>query len=688
MKNRPWKAMSTLGIVASLLVATGCTQKQITSEEKQDVNYSASVTNYNFDTAGNMLAYAEFELSGEPLAEALGLDLDLLDPQKVNKPTAFDYTAGVESYEYSEEAMYELVEKSGLGLHLINGPIVDKMAKESGKQAPQALEERFYQLAESVGYDKGEIFRNMYPTFMEYSKGDPHYIQKVDTSAYAESDDKTYTPVYQVDFKTLRWDRDKMDKILMPAAYGGAFLKQALWAGDFLSGFHTVDKDEELEAEAPNQDKDANIRLGVSAADGFQGVILTEEIWNKLAYIRDGLFYDANTKQLVKGSGTQYDPANGFVYLPHAIKVTEEGQDVAKASNLEVSDSRSFLRDQWMMLWPASEFYGMTDQRQENKNVNPAFRAAFDGVPFAAAPQENTDAATNNDVIAYDAYSLNRDVLLQVFKNLQAMHFNKEVGAFINIHDGQKQGDYVDAFEAGYTLEALRIFQRAIDGLPVGYASGEDAQGLQTEEGKLALDMMKKQADFMIEKMMTKDGLIVNGFTIGKGPDEKAATLEAQLGAVRGLTATYLATKKEKYREAARTIYNAVDTKMWDKKLKVYKTEGDSMKYTPYTAASISAAFRLALLNLGNMESDKQQYSSLEKETVVSRYMDFYDRIIDGPSLKEGMQVSEFWDTGDSYKKGDKTGNTDKDNVPQVQAGHGKYGIAPILVDIEVKNKN
>lgn len=687
MYKKPWKVMSTLTVVASLLIATGCTPKQASVEEKKEETYSVPVTDYTFDTAGNMFAYAEFELSGEPLAESLGLDLDLLDPQKLNKPTEFDYIAGIESYEYSEEAMYEVVEKSGLGLHLLNGPIVEKLAKEGGKQAAELLEQRFYELADSVGYPKEEIFRNMYPTFMEYSSGDPHYVQQVDTSVYAENDDKTYVPVYQVNFKTLRWDRVKMSKALTPAAYGGTFLKQALWAGDFLGGFHTVDKDEELEAAAADQDKDANIRLGVSSADGFQGVILTEEIWNKLAYIRDGLFYDSKTKQLTSGTGSQYNPANGLVYLPHEIKVTEEGEEAAKASKLEVSDPRSLLRDQWLMLWPASEFYGMTDQRPDNKNVNPSFRAAFDGAPFAAAPQENTDASTGNDITAHDPYSVNRDVLLQVFKNVAAMHFNNEIGAFVSVHDGQKQGDYVDAFEAGYTLEALRIFQRAVDGLPVGYASGEDAQGLQTEEGKLAIDMITKQADFMIDKMITKDGLIANGFTVGKGPDEKAATLEAQLGAVRGLTAAYLVTKDDKYREAARSLYHAVDTNMWDEKLKVYKTADGKMQYTPFTAGSVSAALRVALLNLGNTEADKQQYPSLDKETVISRYVDFYNRVIDGPSLEEGMQASEFWDTGDFYKDGDKSGNIDEDTVPQVQAGHGKYGIAPVLVNVEVKNK-
>jgi hypothetical protein len=685
MMGKPWKVMTTIAVASSLLIASGCTEKKASGSEKKST-YKVPVTDYEFDTAGNMFAYAEFELSGEPLAESLGLDLDLLDPKKVNKPTKFDYTAGIESYEYSEEAMYEVVEKSGLGLHLIHGPVVEKMAKETGKEAPTFLEERFYEMADSVGYPKEEIFANMYPTFMEYASGDPHYTTKVDTSVYAENDDKTYVPVYQTDFKSLRWDREKMSKILTPSAYGATFLKQTLWAGDFLGGFHTVDTDEELDATSSTQDSDPNIRLGVSSADGMQGVILTEEIWNKLAYIRDGLFYDPNKKILTSGTGAKYNPAQGFVYLPHEIRVTEEGSSAAaKAGSMEVTDPRSMLRDQWLMLWPASEFFGMTDQRPENSNVNPAFRAAFDGKPFAKAAAENTDTASENDVQAYDPYSLNRDVLLQVFKNVEAMHFNKELGAFISENDGRKQGEYIDTFEAGYTMEALRIFQRAIDGLPVGYASGEDAKGLETPEGKLAIEMIRKQADFMLNEMKTKAGFMANGYVVGKGQDTKPVQSEAQLGAIRGLTAAFLATKDEKYRDAARELYNLVDTKMWNKEARAYETVKGKMQYTPFTAGSVSATLRLALTNLSNTENDKKKYPSLEQDVVISRFVDFYDQVIDGPSLKEGMQVSEFWDTGDFYKKGSKLGNTDKDTVPQVQAGHGKYGIAPILVNVELK---
>ncbi|AEH46728.1 hypothetical protein [Parageobacillus thermoglucosidasius] len=690
MKRKPWKVMTAAALTSSLLLASACTSSGKETETKQKqarADLQVPVTDYTFDTAGNMFAYSEFELSGEPLAEALGLDLDVLDARKIDKPTKFDYTAGIESYEYSEEAMYEVTEKSGLGLHLIHGPVVEQMAKNVHKTSGEALEGRFYELADSVGYPREEIFRNMFPTLIEYASGDPHYAQKVDTSVYAENDDGTYVPVYQVDFQSLRWDRNKMEKVLTPSAYGGVFLKQALWAGDFLGGFHTVDKDEEIEAKTPNDDKDENIALGVSSADGMQGMILTEQIWNKLNYIRDHLFYDANSQSLAKAAGSRYNPAHGFVYLPHKIQVVEDGNPLApKAKQLQVEDPRSLLQDQWLMLWPASEFYGMTDQRPENKNQNPAFLAVFDGAPYPSAPKENLDADAANDISSTDPYSVNRDVLLQIFKNIDAMHFNPEIGAFVDEHDGKQQGKRVDTFQAGYTIEALRIFERAIDGLPVGYASGEDAKGLETLEGKRALQLIKSQADFIIKHLMRKDGLVANGYVIGEGAEKSEPTLLAQLGAIRGLTAAFLATKNEQYRNAARNIYAAVDKHFWDKKLRVYRTGKGDIEYTPFVAGALSGVFRVALNNLNNTEAD-ETVKALERETIISRYVDFYDRIIDGPNLKEGMQASEFWDTGDVYKKGDKSGNADHDHVPQVQAGHGKYGIAPILLNVEVKEK-
>lgn len=692
MGNKAIKKVAAISMAGSLLFAAGCTEESVKKEDTPKKStetqkpYSVAVTDYNFDTAGNMFAYAEFELAGEPLLEGLGVDLDILDPKEVDQPAKFDYTAGIEAYEYSEEAMYEVVEKSGLGLHLINGPVVGEMAKEKGIESPEFLAERYYELADAVGYPREEIFSNMFPTLIEYSKGDPHYIEKVDTEEYASGDGDTYVPNYQVNFKSLRWDREKMDKILNPAAYGGTFLKQALWAGDFLGGYHTVDKDEELEGETSNDDQDENIRLGVSSPDGMQGMFLVEGIWNKLNFIKNGLFY--NGKELTSaGIGSQYDPAKGFIYLPHKIEVEEDGNEmIPNAKSMKLSDSRSLLNDQWLMLWPAAEFYGMTDQREENKNVAPSFRALFDSNPYPSAPKENLDNDQANDIASTDPYSVNKDVILHVFKNMDAMHFNQDTGAFVTENDGTKQGDYVDTFQAGYTVESLRIFQRAIDGLPVGYASGEAAEGLSTTEGKRAKEMITAQADFILNELIMENGLAAKGYTIGAGADEEVS-LQAQLGAISGLTAAYLTTQDDKYREAARGVFAAMDENLWDQELKAYKTGKDEMKYDAYTAGGVAAVFRVAINNLSNRDSDQEQPAPLEVDAIVEKYTDFFDSVIDGPSLEEGMQASEFWDTGDFYLNKGKLGNTDKDNVPQIQAGHGKYGISPVLLPVEI-NKN
>ncbi|MBO9607325.1 MAG: hypothetical protein J7639_15290, partial [Paenibacillaceae bacterium] len=332
-----------------------------------------------------------------------------------------------------------------------------------------------------------------------------------------------------------------------------------------------------------------------------------------------------------------------------------------------------------------------TDQRAANTHTKPAFRAAFDGTPFPAAPAANTDANPANDVRADDPYSVNYDVLMQLFRNVKAMHWNDAEGVFVTENDGAKQGDKMDTFEAGYTLEALRIFERAIDGLPVGYANGEDAEGLNTAEGKEALAMIKKQADTIVDKMIDAKGLAANGWTVGKGLDGSAPTLKAQLGAIRGLTAAYLATKDEKYRDAARKVYQATDDRFWDAKAKAYKTSGDSLAktyvYDAFTAGGVSAMLRLGLTTLANADADKSKPKALDVSTAKKRYTDFYRQVVNGPELGHGMQASEFWDTGDVYKEGDKKGNTDKDTVPQPQAGHGTNGIAPVLLPVEVKPK-
>ncbi len=126
------------------------------------------------EPAGNFLAYTEFELSGEPLAESLGLDLDVLDPNIADDPTPFDFAAGIESYEYSEEAMYALNYQSTMGPHLVNGPV---NRARGGKMSD--LGKRVIEMAAAVGFPASEIPQNMYPISIPYVSGSPGLLKSL-----------------------------------------------------------------------------------------------------------------------------------------------------------------------------------------------------------------------------------------------------------------------------------------------------------------------------------------------------------------------------------------------------------------------------------------------------------------------------------------------------------------------------
>ena len=637
-----------------------------------------------FDVAGGMLAYTEFELSGEPLAEGLGLDLDTLVPAQLNKPTAFDYTAGIESYEYSEEAMYAVNYQSKLGPHLANGPV---NAARGGTM--ESLGKRFVELMDSVGFAADELQLNLYPLSFPYAKGVPEFGQKVDVTEVkadeAEIADakgktknvKVSVPAYYRDFASLAWREDAMDKTFTPAAAGAEMLKDVMWAQDFLGGMHVKETDKEVKAESATMDQDGKHALGVSAADGVNGVILTEITWDKMRTLRDRMGFDG------KGLGAKitptYDPKNGPVWFPNAVAVSETTKNGVKAiGELKVKDGGSSLRNSWMMLWPLAETYAYMDQRTDNQGQNPSFRAVFDGAPFPSAPSANTNLDMADDVNADDPFSLASTLVNAVFKNIDALHFNAKAGTFVDGWADGKASDMVTTYDAAYTLVALQIFQRSQDALPVGYASGESAEGLKTERAKRALTLIGKQADFILANLVGKDNLVADGFTIGKGASA-ARSLGTQFATIRGLAAAFKATGDERYRDAARAIYLAVEAKMFDKDLNTFsEAPGKPTIHTPWTAAAISAGLREMMETLRNAEGEKNKL--LDLANLTSRYERWFRLVVNGPSLHEGLQRAEWLaDSGEFMVKGDSSGDSDHDNVPQITKAGGQFGTASVM---------
>lgn len=639
-------------------------------------NAQVKILDASHDPAGTFLAYTEFELSGEPLAEALGLDLDVLDPNAVNKPTAFDYTAGIESYEYSEEAMYALNYQSQMGPHLVNGP------QHGSGNGIKELNKRISELAVAVGFPVNEIPKNLYPISLPYQSGLPKLgaldrgsvegeeIEVIDAKGQT-SIQKTRVNHYLGDYKNMVWDRASFSRMINPAAVGGILLKEVMWSQDFLGGMHDAATDEELEADSSIMDKSGKYRLGVSAADGFQGMLLTEISLDKMLILQDRLGYDG--RQLGVKFTPDYNAKKNPVWFAHQVAVNEQKRNGVNAlGRLKVVDGRSTLRDTWMLLWPASEFFAFTDQRKENNAQNPAFMAVFDGAPFASAPDVNRDANAQNDRSGRDAFSLSSNLSNLLFQNIDVLHFNDTAGTFVDEFAAGKQGSHVTSYDAAYTIVALSIFQRAQDALPVGYAAGESGDiNLDTADGKRALSLIKAQADFLLKQAVGPEGLVYDSVIIGHKASGNQS-LATQFAVIRGLIAAGLATESKVYLDAAKKIYLAVEKHRYDEDLGTWSDRpGQPAEYTPWTAAATSGALRKVMLHLVNQEG--QHEPALELRHLAKRYVDWFKITVNG-----ALQLAEpDGDTGENRLEDLKVTDSDSDGVLSIIGS----GYAPVMAN-------
>jgi hypothetical protein len=640
---------------------------------------SVKVLDNTFDVAAGMFAYTEYELSGEPLAENLGLNLDVLDADQADKPTPFDFAAGIDSYEYSEEAMYALNYASHLGPHLVNGPV-----NTARGGTLEDLGKRVIDLAKAVGFSPDELPQNLYPLTFPLDKGVPEYGQTVDVTpvSTAEVDATTHAgkevklkavkPAYLRDYGTLAWRTDGADLAFTPAAAGGELLKDVMWSQDFLDGMHVTESDEEVDDIAStDMDHDGKHSLGVSSADGVNGMLLTEITWDKLLTLRNQFGYDG--KMLGAPLGPDYDATKHPVWFPNKVAVTlDQKNGVNALGALTVADGGSSLRNTWMLLWPLAEAYGFTDQRAENKNENKAFLAVFDGDPFPAAPDANRGSDPAKYVKADDPFSLVETLSNVVFQNLATLHFNKAAGTVVDTWADGKQGDTVTTFDAAYTIVALDILARAVDALPVGYASASSGAPLDTAQGKAARALLKSEADFIVGKLIGTDGLVADSFTIGKGASAGQG-LGTQFAAIRGLSAAFVATGDESYRAAARKIYDAVEAKMVDATAGIFSPNpGKPFTVDPWENGAVSAGLRELLENLSNKEGETDPV--LDRAALTKRYTDWFHVV------GRGMQLAEWLDdTGEHLVDGDTTGDSNDNGIKSVTFAGGRFGTAPVM---------
>ena len=593
-----------------------------------------------FNTASQLLLANELFESGEPFAEALGYNLDNLDPMVLNSPDTVSYTTGIENYEYSRYILGTLTARSAMGLNMMWSPVVmEKAAMQDdsfdgmftgGMKNGYKEDDMLMMMMGMFGMHANQMPpANAFPQFADFAFGNMHLPQAVATD-------------FQMDFSSLRWDRSKMDKTLNPGAMGQAMWKQYFWAQDMLSAFHDGD-DNGIEADGtispdsvgnPNFDPNNNVYYGGNSADGYIGQVLTAVSINKTKLLITKLAYDGTNLGMVDPA--TYDPANGIKYFPTKIAVTETMITglPPKASTYTVTDPTSKLFDQLSFLLATTGFKNMMNPNDNSDAAHLAYKAVFDGNPFPA------DMSTTGTPGPYDLMMGTSKVL---FLNLMAMHYNLVESTFIDEATLSGSGMVVmektiTAENAGYIITALSRFSEGFTGTPLQ---------------PMADAALIAQADYILANLKDDNGGFYNSYTIDTGASGSAKTLAANGALIKGLYAAYQTTGDMNYLNEANDGYNYLINNFYMPATMVFKTtmnENEAV-YTPWNLAILSGTLREATLT-GNQVDAEKIYARVSK------------------TVYNGMVLAEAEPSGETG------GDSDDDGIPYIVGGMRPFVFA------------
>ncbi len=618
-----------------------------------------TVTTDLYRTADQMLLANEINESGEPFAEALGYDLDQLDPMTPDVPDAKAYVLGIENYEYSRYQLGTVISRSGLGLHMMWAPKVTAQAAMQPDDFDGSMTG-----GAANGFKEDDMLMKMiggfstlsghappgnpWPQFAEFESADPHLPQAIDAAKFGWED-----------FSTLRWDRTKMNKVLNPAALGQTMMKQYLWSQDMLSAFHDgddngVDPDGTNSpdlADSPEFDPNNNLFFGGDSLDGFIGLVLSAEAINKTALLTSALTYDGTSLGPV--DLMTYDPQAGIRYFPHNITVTEAPTAVPDGAmplpphpdTFAVTDPASHLFDQASLLWATTSFAAMMDPNDDSSPAHWAYHEVFDGSPFPAAMSETGTPGP---------YDLMKGTSKLLWMNLQAMHRDPTSGVLVDtaqLADGAvTRGDTVSTIPSAYAIVALESLLTPFAGTPL-----EDPARAQ----------IATQASFLVASLSDGNGRYLASAPVAPaadGPGSQGGDLAAQAAAVRALYVAARVTDDGTLRAAADAAYAVLTDDFYDDAAQVFAdTPGAAQgTYTAATVALVAGALREAALEGGAADA-------------ADLYVAFFRRVSRAMQLSEGPNTGETG--GDSDGDGISFIPEQPDNLPPVFASQAVFPL-------------
>ena len=642
------------------------------------VAVKAEMMSTRADTEQLLFAAGEMQTSGEPFASGFagrnlsGYDRYYLptDQYLVRPPgqpnffesftDIFGFSTAVESYEYSKYHMNMVLQQTGGGVSLVNGPLV---ARLSGATPEDKLRTRVEQLLTAAGTAIGGFatlpppannpmndfgFPGVWPVFAPYKSFDPAITPDLSIASSCTKSTgygglqqfgNNAVPAYECNYTTLRLnDRaSQIEFVTGPAILGFSTWKEALWAIDFTGRLHDSQSNL-VNAIHPN---DAALvgttgntvvgtdpptaapgtYIGSTPLEGMWGLLMVAEMDNAAEWLLSSLVTtDGQTLGgfASKSAATVYDYGSPLAWFPTAIGVTEDGTlPYPLVSSLAITDATSSAVDLAAILRGEALFFGMTDGRNVNVGQQLGLQLLFDGNAFA-----RDDGIADGEETAHDRAL----ALLRVaFVDLDRIHGDPGTGLIADtatINGGAiTRTANVSTTSVAHVLLGLRTALMALNGAVTQYGAPNadptlDAQGIlnalpfnppvtpaPTFSARVR-QVFETNAALVRDVLTRADGTVAIGAVILGGVPHTVpspATLDAQSAALRALVEGFLVTGDTTYRDRARAVARKLEAAFYVPAARLYRETADGpneVHMTPERFAWLQSALREAYKSL------------------------------------------------------------------------------------------
>ena len=460
----------------------------------------AELVSGNADVQGMMFAAGEMQIGGEPFAQFFaGRNLTFYDrlatpPDQYIVVDAkggthsivdpFGFSTAVESYEYSKYHVNSIIQSSGAGVSLANGPLVARLPQATPQERVIA---RVGALIAAAGTDVSGLavqpppqnnplnltgFAGLVPVFAPYGSFDPAIAG---TPTIVKSCDRrggySGLPVglktvsaYECEYNELHVPDAQLDHVLVPGALGYATWKEALWAIDFAGRLHdsvSLGIDSVTDKDRPLVGKKGNTVLATSPAsalpgsfigssplEGMWGLVMIDGMDNLAEWLLTSLTTSDGTTLGGFSSTAQaivYDYTSPLRWFPAAVSVAvDPSLPYPPVTGLTLTDASSRSGDLAALLLGNAMFFAMTDARNPGIGQRIGLQLVFDGDPF---PADN--GLPDGEATAHDrALGILRVALI----DLERMHADPSLGVIL---DGATVSGGTLARGAGVTTTAL-----------------------------------------------------------------------------------------------------------------------------------------------------------------------------------------------------------------------------------------